>query len=192
MSAFLLKTFAEELTPAWHQLFQLSVDTHTVPELWKRSIIIPVPKKSFPQENNDYRPETLTSNVMKSLERIIIEELRTEVEPSLDQYQFAYRRNRSTNDAISTILHLVLKHLESPVAYARLFFIAFNSIFRHNPLKKFVHSFLSNMPQQVKFNSALSDIAVCSTGSPKDVSAHPSCLLDIQMIVLVPNRTNLL
>lgn len=30
-------------------------------------------------------------------------ELRREVEPFLDQYQFAYIRNRSTNDAISTI-----------------------------------------------------------------------------------------
>lgn len=44
MSAFLLKTFAEELTPAWHKLFQLSVDTSTVPVRWKQSIIIPVPK----------------------------------------------------------------------------------------------------------------------------------------------------
>lgn len=48
ISAFLLKTFAEELTPVWHQLFQLSTDTHSVPELWKRSVIIPVPEKAYP------------------------------------------------------------------------------------------------------------------------------------------------
>lgn len=62
MSAFLLKTFAEELSPAWHKLFQLSIDTQTVPVLWKKSVIIPVPKKVSPQEDNDYRPVTLTSN----------------------------------------------------------------------------------------------------------------------------------
>ena len=31
MSTFLLKKFAEELTPAWHQLFQLSTDKRTIP-----------------------------------------------------------------------------------------------------------------------------------------------------------------
>lgn len=69
MSTFLLKTFAEELTPAWQQLFQLSIDTQTVPEIWKKSIIVPVPKKVCPQEDNNYRPVALTSNAFKSLER---------------------------------------------------------------------------------------------------------------------------
>lgn len=85
MSAFLLKTFAEELTPAWHQLYQLSIDTHSVPELWKRSVIIPVPKKACPQVNNGFRPVALTSNVqLKSLEKLLIQELHIEVEPHLD------------------------------------------------------------------------------------------------------------
>jgi len=105
MSCFLLKTFAEELTPAWHRLFQLSVDSYTVPELWKKSITLPIPKKSCPQDNNDYRPVALTSNVMKSFEKIIIRELRKEVKPSLDQYQFAYKNNRGTNDTVSTLMH---------------------------------------------------------------------------------------
>lgn len=82
LSAFLLKTFAE-LSPAWHKLFQLSMDTCTVPKLWKKSIIIPVPKKACPQENNDYRPVAITSNVFKSLERLMIEKLHTDVTNSL-------------------------------------------------------------------------------------------------------------
>ena len=113
MSAFLLKTFAEELSPVWHKLYQLSIDTHTVPNLWKKSIIIPVPKKACPQENKDYRPVAITSNVFRSLERLMIEVLHTEVEPKLDIHQFAYTKNRSTSDAISTIMHLTLKHLEA-------------------------------------------------------------------------------
>lgn len=36
--------------------------------------------------NNDYRTVALTLNIMKSFEKIIIGELRKEVEPSLDQY----------------------------------------------------------------------------------------------------------
>jgi len=38
MSCFLIKTFAEELTPAWHSLFQISLDLHRVLELWKKNV----------------------------------------------------------------------------------------------------------------------------------------------------------
>jgi len=38
MSCFLIKTFAEELTPAWHSLFQISFDLHRVLELWKKNL----------------------------------------------------------------------------------------------------------------------------------------------------------
>ena len=183
MHALLLKTCAEELAPVWHRLFQLSLDTHTVPEIWKRSVIVPIPKKPCPAENNDYRPVALTSNVVKALERILTEELRKEVGPRLDPYQFAYSKNRSTCDAISTVAHLTLKHLECKVAYARLLFIDFSSAFNliHpdillrklaqlevNPfIIKWYFSFLSRRPQRVKFNSALSEETLCSTGVPQ-------------------------
>lgn len=36
ISAFLLKTFAAELTPAWCPVFQKSADSHLVPALWKK------------------------------------------------------------------------------------------------------------------------------------------------------------
>lgn len=36
MSALPLKTCAEELSPVWQSLFQLSFDQHTVPEMWKK------------------------------------------------------------------------------------------------------------------------------------------------------------
>lgn len=62
----------------------------------------------------------LTSIVMKSLEKIMIGNLHTDVQQFLDPYQFAYKEKRGTDDPISTIVHLILKHLESPVAYARL------------------------------------------------------------------------
>lgn len=74
ISALLLKTFADELTPVWSHLFQLSVDTGTIPTIWNKKKIIPVPKKHCPQENNDFSPVALTSIVMK---RIMVEKLRS-------------------------------------------------------------------------------------------------------------------
>jgi len=49
--------------------------------------------------------------------------------PALDQYQCAYRENRSAEDAIAIVLHILLKHLEHKNTYARLHFIDFSSAF---------------------------------------------------------------
>ena len=183
MHASLLKMCAAELSPAWHSLFQLSLDSHRVPELWKKSVLVPVPKKTCPSENNDYRPVAITSNVVKTLEKILVEVVRKDVEPSLDQHQFAYARNRSTCDAISTVAHFTLKHLERNDAYARMLFIDFSSAFNSihpdillgklalmgvNPFViRWYLSFLCKRPQRVRFNSVLSEEALSSTGVPQ-------------------------
>ncbi len=102
MSAFLLKTFTEELTSAWQRLFHLSVDARSVPELWKKSIIVPVPKRACAQEDNDCWPVAPTTDVMKALERLITEELLMEVELYLDHYQFAYTKKKNIAQVMSS------------------------------------------------------------------------------------------
>ena len=41
--------------------------------------MVPVPKKSRPSDPADYRPVTLTSHVMKVLERLVLAQLRPQV-----------------------------------------------------------------------------------------------------------------
>ncbi|KAF7641439.1 hypothetical protein LDENG_00281350, partial [Lucifuga dentata] len=69
----------EELTPAWCPIFQQSLDTQTVPDLWKNSVIIPVAKKAHLTENNDFRPVALTSVVMKCFEKCVVAMLKEDV-----------------------------------------------------------------------------------------------------------------
>ena len=165
---FLLKTFAEELALAWCPIFQLSVDSHRVPILWKTSYITPVPKIICPKENNDYRPVVLTSIVMKCLECLVACKLRLDVQDYIDPFQYAYRQGRGTYDAVNTVVHLILKHLDKPKVYARLLFIDFSSVFNliqpHtlltklkqmnvNPyIIKWYHSLLTDRVQLVKVN----------------------------------------
>lgn len=47
----------------------------------------------------------------------------------LDPWQFAYKRGRSAEDAVGSIIHLVSKHLEDSKEYAHLLFIDFSSAF---------------------------------------------------------------
>lgn len=138
----------------------------------EKAIIIPVPKKPCPMENNDFRPVALTSIVMKSFESIMAGNLRSEVQHLLDPYQFAYNDGRSTDDALNTTTHFILQHLENPTAYARLMFMDFSSAFNTilpqvllNKLKqmevnpyiiRWYHAFVIGRQQQVRVNLTLS------------------------------------
>ncbi|KAK3562495.1 hypothetical protein QTP86_034607 [Hemibagrus guttatus] len=79
----------------------------------KTTTIVPVPKKSTDSCLNDYRPVALTPIVMKCFERLVMRHIKTQLPPSLDPLQFVYRPNRSTDDAITTTLHLSLTHLDN-------------------------------------------------------------------------------
>ncbi|KAI3368907.1 hypothetical protein L3Q82_025428 [Scortum barcoo] len=52
--------------------FNLSLKLGRVPQLWKTSCIVPVPKTPHPKELNSYRPVALTSHLMKTLERLVL------------------------------------------------------------------------------------------------------------------------
>ncbi len=71
----------------------------------------------------------LTSVAMKSFERLVLAYLKDITGPLLDPLQFAYRANRSVNDAVNMGLHYVLQHLDRPGTYVRILFVDFNSAF---------------------------------------------------------------
>lgn len=88
----------------------------------------------FPQENcyhqpNDYRPVALTSTVMKCCEKLVLRHIKSSLPPTLDQHQFAYRANRSTEDTINTALHIALTHLEHLGTYIWMLFEDLSSVF---------------------------------------------------------------
>ncbi|KAK3529996.1 hypothetical protein QTP86_009382 [Hemibagrus guttatus] len=65
-----LKTCADQLASIFSQIFNRSLELCEVPAYFKRSTIIPIPKKPMITRLNDYRPVALTSVVMKSFERL--------------------------------------------------------------------------------------------------------------------------
>ncbi len=78
---------------------------------------------------NDYRPVDLMSVVMKSFERLVLAYLMASTGPLLDPLQFAYRANRSVDDAVNMGLHFILQHLDRPATYVRILFVDFSSSF---------------------------------------------------------------
>ena len=70
ISGYMLKGTAEAITPTVTHLFNLSLKSGKVPEAWKTSSVVPIPKTHRPSDNPiDYRPISLLSTVSKLLEK---------------------------------------------------------------------------------------------------------------------------
>ncbi len=184
-----LKTCADQLAPIFTQIFNRSLELCEVPSCFKCSTIIPVPKKPKITGLNDYRPVALTSVVMKSFERLVLSYLKDSNGPLLDPLQFAYRANRSVDDAVNMGLHYILQHLDRPGTYVRILFVDFSSAFNtiipetlQNKLTQlsvptsvcqWITSFLTDRQQLVRLGKFSSSTGTISTGAPQGCVLSP-------------------
>ncbi len=184
-----LKSCADQLAPIFTQIFNRSLELCEVPSCFKRSTIIPVPKKPKMTGLNDYRPVALTSVVMKSFERLVLAYLKASTGPLLDPLQFAYRANRSVDDAVNMGLHFILQHLDRPGTYMRILFVDFSSAFNtiipdtlQNKLTQlsvptsvcqWITSFLTDRQQLVRLGKFSSSTRTTSTGAPQGCVLFP-------------------
>ena len=86
------------------QVFNLSWETGTVPQTWREAIMIPILKKGKDKKKAaSYRPISLTSCVVKTLERIINLRLlhHLETEQLIVPEQAGFRRFFSTEDQVT-------------------------------------------------------------------------------------------
>ncbi len=109
---------------------------------------------------------------MKCFERLVMHNIKTSLPKTLDPLQFAYRPNCSTDDAISSNLHLALTHLkknkntENKDSYVWMLLFDFSSAFNtiipqqlinklnllglNNSLCNWILDFLTGGPQSVR------------------------------------------
>lgn len=195
-----LKLCSSQLAPVFCDIFNMSLETCSVPVGWKAATICPVPKKPNPSSLNDYRPIALTSVIMKCFERIVLGMLREQVKSVIDPYQFAYRRNRSVEDAVLSLLHYTHSHIENGGAYARILYVdfssAFNTVQTHLLVQKlkemqvspyltlWVADFLSDRTQAVQVRTRSSAPAQGPATPPAQtlVPSNNLCISSVQTI----------
>ncbi|KAI4897837.1 hypothetical protein NFI96_027483, partial [Prochilodus magdalenae] len=97
--------FEDPDTPPTWTLHLEKYPLAAVPTCLKTTTIIPVPKSSTVTGLNDYRPIALTPIVTKCFERLVMTHIKATIDVTVDPHQYAYRRNRSTDDAISSGSH---------------------------------------------------------------------------------------
>ncbi|KAK3529297.1 hypothetical protein QTP70_027733 [Hemibagrus guttatus] len=126
---------------------------------------------------------------MKSFERLVLSYLKDITDPLLDPLQFAYRANRSVDDAVNMALHFILQHLDSPGSYARILFVDFSSAFNTiipallrdklfqlnepDSMCSWITDFLTDRRQFVRLGTHVSDLQHISTGSPQGCVLSP-------------------
>ena len=102
---------------------------------------------------NGFRPVALTSVRMKVLEMIVVCYVKSLLlkEMRIHPYKFAYREDRSTDDAVAITIYRVLSYLEPPPsksinanAYCRILFVDYSSAFNSFVLEK-LYSKLINL-----------------------------------------------
>lgn len=126
-----LRGCAGQLAGVFTDIFNQSLTQAAVPTCLKSTATVPVPKHSTPMCLNDYRPVALKPKVRKCFEQLVLAHLKDSLPPTMDPYQFAYCRNRSTEDVVSTALHSVLTHLDNISTYVRMLFLfssSFNTV----------------------------------------------------------------
>ena len=192
ISGRIVKECISSLLYIIHSIYSFSIEQCRMPNLWKIGEIIPVNKKPFPKVDNDLRPVTLTAILAKCFERIVLPKISDCTKPVMDKLQFAYLPNRSTDDAIITLIHALTQHLDHGSNYARCLFIDYSSAFntmqphvlinRLNDyniparLQLFILDFLTNRKQYVRTDIEHSSTINVNTGAHKDVFFQRSCL----------------
>ncbi len=181
-----LKACAFQLAGVFTDIFNLSLSLSVVPSCFKKSTIVPIPKKNKITCLNDWRPVALTPIFSKKLVR---EHICSVLPASLDPLQFAHRSNRSTDDAIAFTLHTALSHLENKNTYVRMLIVdyisAFNTIVPatlvaklqtlglNRSLCSWILDFLTGRSQVVRMGNNTSSPLILNTGAPQGCVLSP-------------------
>lgn len=97
----LLKHCSTNLTYPLFKIFAISTNSGEIPDVWKKSSVVPIFKKGKQCDPLNYRPVSLTSVCCKILERIIAVALYEYLETNsiLNDDQFGFRPGRSVEDS---------------------------------------------------------------------------------------------
>ena len=166
----MLKETASAIAPSLTTLFNYSVQNGVIPDEWKCSNIVPIPKSSHKALACNYRPISVLSTVSKILEKHIYNLVFAHVKTScpLSPSQWEFLPGRSAGSALLTVTDEWHRILEQSVEVGAIFFDikkAFDTV-AHKPLLnklsdlglhphilQWLGSYLQNRLQRVVVNS---------------------------------------
>ncbi|KAI4901786.1 hypothetical protein NFI96_003150 [Prochilodus magdalenae] len=135
-------------------------------------------KAALPAEqNNVYARFEISAQDQSSnaaFERLILSHIKRSRPRTLDPHQFAYRDNRSTDDAVSLAIHTALNHLDSTNSYVRMLFIEFSSALNTIIPSRLIHKLSTPHCVAGSWTSSPADHSVLRMGEYTSPSLTPS------------------
>ena len=101
--AELIQILRNDAVKMLHSMCQEIWKTEQLPKDWKRSVFIPIPKKSNAKECSNYHIIALISHAGKVMLKILQARLQQYVNHELSDVQAGFRKGRGTRDQIANI-----------------------------------------------------------------------------------------
>lgn len=125
-----IKTNASILTPIITTFVNSSINTSTIPEILKTSIIRPIYKNGTKNDCNNYRPIAILPVLEKVLEEIIVRRLNDYLQKYkiLNPNQYGFQKGRNINQLLGNFSHQINKCLNEN-SHCLALFIDFSKAF---------------------------------------------------------------
>lgn len=114
MSTWLIKHCYKNILIPLTKLINLSFTQGVFPSALKTAKVVPIFKKNDPSNVNNYRPISILPVLSKVFEKVFLKRLEHFLErfEILSPQQFGFRKNKSTIDAITSLIDCVVNGLE--------------------------------------------------------------------------------
>ena len=110
----LFQILKDDAVKVLHSICHQIRKTQQWPQDWKRSVFIPIPKKSNAKECSNYFTIALISHTSKVMLKILQAMLQQYMNHELPDVQLVFRKGRGTRDQIANIHRIIKKARESP------------------------------------------------------------------------------
>ena len=118
----LFQILKDDAMKVLHSICQQIWKSQQWPQDWKRSVIIPIPKKGNEKECSNYCTIELISHTSKVMLKILQARLQQYVNHELPDVQAGFRKGRGTRDQIANIRWIIKKAKRVPEKHLLLLY----------------------------------------------------------------------